>query len=68
MDDIVATLPLPIGGGLSAEPMEKLIAQELEIKEALKERGYTSRRCSVHIPVSSINPFTVYTNYTDGNI
>ena len=40
--DIVATLPLPIGGGLSAEPMEKLIAQELEIKSALKERGYTS--------------------------
>lgn len=36
----IATLPLPIGGGLSAEPVEKLIAQELAIKEALKDRGY----------------------------
>lgn len=36
----VATLPLSIGGGLSAEPMEKLIEQELAIKAALKERGY----------------------------
>ena len=32
---IVATIPLPIGGGLSAEPMEKLIEQELELKKAL---------------------------------
>ncbi|WP_203248531.1 adenine deaminase C-terminal domain-containing protein [Sporosarcina beigongshangi] len=40
-DSIVATLPLPIGGGLSAEPMEKLITQELELKKALADRGYT---------------------------
>ena len=36
----VSTLPLPIGGGLWAEPMEKLIEQEIELKLALKERGY----------------------------
>lgn len=36
----VATLPLPIGGGLSAEPVEKLITQELELKKALADRGY----------------------------
>lgn len=38
---IIATLPLPIGGGISEEPMEKLMQQEIEIKLALKERGYT---------------------------
>ena len=65
---IVATLPLPIGGGLSAEPMEKLIEQELEIKAALKERGYHICRCSVYILVFTINPFAVYTNYTDGHL
>ena len=37
---IVASLPLTIGGGLSAEPVEKLIPQELELKRALTERGH----------------------------
>lgn len=37
---VVSSLLLPIGGGLSEEPMETLIAQELTFKEALKERGY----------------------------
>ncbi len=37
---IITTLPLPIGGGLSAEPVEKLIAQELELKKMLADRGY----------------------------
>ena len=32
----VATLPLPIGGGLSAEPLEKLIEQELELKKCIE--------------------------------
>ncbi|WP_318616389.1 adenine deaminase C-terminal domain-containing protein [Sporosarcina sp. YIM B06819] len=38
---IVATLPLAIGGGLSAEPVETLIVQELALKKALTERGHT---------------------------
>lgn len=37
---IVATLPLAIGGGLSAEPVETLITQELALKKALTERGH----------------------------
>ncbi len=37
---VVSSLYLPIGGGLSKEPMETLIAQELILKAALKERGY----------------------------
>ncbi|MEK5037046.1 adenine deaminase C-terminal domain-containing protein [Sporosarcina sp. FSL K6-3457] len=37
---IVATLPLAIGGGLSAEPVETLIEQELALKKALTERGH----------------------------
>ena len=36
----VVTLPLTIGGGLSIEPVEKLIKQELDLKAALKARGY----------------------------
>lgn len=37
---VLSTLPLPIGGSLSAEPMENLIVQEIELKSAFKERGY----------------------------
>lgn len=38
--EVVERLPLPIGGGLSAEPLEKLIEQEKALKVALAERGY----------------------------
>lgn len=38
--EAVCTLPLPIGGFLSDQPMERLIPQEQKLKEALKERGY----------------------------
>ena len=64
----VATLPLPIGGGLSAEPMEKLIAQELAIKSALKERGYHHADAiytflflqSTHLPYIRITQVGIY--------
>lgn len=36
----IACLELPIGGGLSASPVEELIDEELELKKALRERGY----------------------------
>ncbi|MGI2329502.1 adenine deaminase C-terminal domain-containing protein [Planococcus sp. YIM B11945] len=39
--ETVCSVPLPIGGGMSDLPMEELIEQELVLKEALKERGYT---------------------------
>src|SRR5690606_11585709 len=38
--EIAASIPLPIGGGLSAERMEVLIDQEVALKQALAERGY----------------------------
>ena len=64
----VATLPLPIGGGLSAEPMEKLITQELEMKAALKERGYAHMDAvytflflqSTHLPYIRITQMGIY--------
>ena len=37
---IVETVPLSIGGGVSAEPVETVMQQELALKKALKERGY----------------------------
>ncbi|MGE7838768.1 adenine deaminase C-terminal domain-containing protein [Viridibacillus arvi] len=37
---VLESLPLSIGGGLSAEPVEVLIEQELALKKALQERGY----------------------------
>lgn len=39
--ETVCSLPLPIGGVMSELPMEELIPQEMALKEALKERGYT---------------------------
>ncbi|PSL25534.1 adenine deaminase [Planomicrobium soli] len=39
--ETVCSVPLPIGGAMSDLPMEQLIEQELTLKAALKERGYT---------------------------
>lgn len=38
--ETVSELPLPIGGIMSDLPMETLMEQETELKNALKERGY----------------------------
>lgn len=36
----IACLELPIAGGLSALPVDKLIEEEIQLKNALRERGY----------------------------
>lgn len=38
--EVVSFIPLTIGGGLSSERFEKLVEQELALKDALKKRGY----------------------------
>ena len=66
--ETVATLPLPIGGGLSDEPMETLIVQELNLKAALKERGYKFADAvytflflqSTHLPYIRITQLGLY--------
>ena len=65
---IVATLPLPIGGGLSAEPVQKLIEQELELKKALARSRVYKRRCSLYVAVLTINTSAVYTYHADGAV
>jgi len=65
---IVATLPLQIGGGLSSEPVQKLIEQELELKKALAERGYKKGDAvysllflqSTHLPYIRITQMGLY--------
>ncbi|WP_438297760.1 adenine deaminase C-terminal domain-containing protein [Sporosarcina sp. FA15] len=65
---IVATLPLAIGGGLSAEPVQKLIEQEIELKKALADRGYTKGDAvytllflqSTHLPYIRITQMGLY--------
>ncbi|MEK4405059.1 adenine deaminase C-terminal domain-containing protein [Sporosarcina sp. FSL K6-6792] len=65
---IVATLPLAIGGGLSAEPVQKLIEQEIELKQALADRGYTKGDAvytllflqSTHLPYIRITQMGLY--------
>ena len=37
---VIESLPLPLGGGLSIEPLEQLMEQEKALKTALAERGY----------------------------
>ncbi len=64
----ITTLPLPIGGGLSAEPVEKLMEQELAIKAALKDRGYHHIDAiytflflqSTHLPYVRITPVGIF--------
>ena len=65
---IVATLPLSIGGGLSAESMEKLIPQELKLKAELKKRGHKHGDAvytflflqSTHLPYVRITQLGIY--------
>ena len=38
--EVVTSIPLAIGGGLSTENLEVLIEQEVALKKALAERGY----------------------------
>ncbi len=65
---IVATVPLPIGGGLSVEPFQQLIEQELELKKALETRGYTKGDAvytllflqSTHLPYIRITQMGLY--------
>ncbi|KAA0942070.1 adenine deaminase [Sporosarcina sp. ANT_H38] len=65
---IVATLPLAIGGGLSVEPVQKLIEQELELKKGLADRGYTKGDAvytllflqSTHLPYIRITQMGLY--------
>ncbi|MEK3936539.1 adenine deaminase C-terminal domain-containing protein [Sporosarcina sp. FSL W7-1349] len=38
--ETIATIPLPLGGGGSIEPLEILIEQQNELVQALAERGY----------------------------
>ena len=64
---IIPTIPLPIGGGLSAEPVEKLILQELDLKSA--SRSWLQIQAMQCIrSVSSINPFALYTNHANGDL
>ena len=39
-DQVVCSIHLPIGGGLSDKPMEKLIEEELVLKRELAKRGF----------------------------
>lgn len=38
--ETIASIPLPLGGGGSLEPLDILIKQQVELVEALTERGY----------------------------
>ena len=66
--EVIATIPLPIGGGLSAEPVHILIGQEFELKKALAERGYTKGDAvytflflqSTHLPYIRITQMGLY--------
>ncbi|PIC66358.1 adenosine deaminase [Sporosarcina sp. P21c] len=64
---IIETLPLEAAGGLSVQPMEVIIEQELAIRKALRERGYAHGDAiytllflqSVHLPYIRITPVGV---------
>ncbi|MDS9473148.1 adenine deaminase C-terminal domain-containing protein [Sporosarcina pasteurii] len=64
----IVTLPLPIGGGLSNEPVEVLMEQEIMLKSALKERGYHHTDAvytflflqSTHLPYVRMTPIGIY--------
>jgi adenine deaminase len=66
--EIIQTLPLVIGGGFSKEPMDLLMAQELELKKALVDRGFKYGDAifslqflqTTHLPYVRITPLGIY--------
>ncbi len=64
----LVTLPLPISGGLSEEPVEVLMEQEQTLKKALKERGYHHTDAvytflflqSTHLPYVRVTPLGIF--------
>lgn len=64
---IIETLPLSVAGGLSDQPMDIIIKQELAMKKALADRGYAHGDAvytllflqSVHLPHVRITPVGV---------
>lgn len=66
--EVIRTLPLAGGGGFSKEPMDLLIAQELELKKALEDRGFKHGDAvfslqflqTTHLPYIRITPLGIY--------
>lgn len=64
----IETLPLSITGGLSDEPMDVLIEQEIALKQALQERGYMHADAiytflflqATHLPYVRVTPVGIY--------
>ncbi|PID14253.1 adenosine deaminase [Sporosarcina sp. P34] len=64
---IIKTLPLVVAGGLSVQPMEVIIEEELAMRKALGERGYAHGDAiytllflqSIHLPYIRITPVGV---------
>ncbi|PID01909.1 adenosine deaminase [Sporosarcina sp. P2] len=64
---IIETLPLVVAGGLSVQPMEVIIEEELAMRKALGERGYAHGDAiytllflqSIHLPYIRITPVGV---------
>ncbi|PID24276.1 adenine deaminase C-terminal domain-containing protein [Sporosarcina sp. P7] len=65
--EIIETLPLVVAGGLSVQPMEVIIEEELAMRKALGERGYAHGDAiytllflqSIHLPYTRITPVGV---------
>ncbi len=54
--EVVTSIPLAIGGGLSTEHLEVLIEQEIALKESVGGSGIQAWRCRVYLPVSCSRP------------
>lgn len=66
--ETVAEIPLAIGGGISAEQVPQLMAQEKQLKQCLKERGFSHGDAiytflflqSTHLPYTRITQQGLY--------
>nr|WP_106781420.1 adenine deaminase C-terminal domain-containing protein [Lysinibacillus timonensis] len=66
-EEIIASIPLPIGGTLYDGTVEELIEKEMTLKSALKERGYQHTDAiytllflqSTHLPYIRITPIGI---------
>ncbi|WP_417898197.1 adenine deaminase C-terminal domain-containing protein [Bacillus haimaensis] len=67
-EQVVCDIPLPIGGGMSKEPLEELIEQETALRNHLFARGYSFNDpiytllflSSTHLPYIRITPRGIY--------
>ena len=67
-EQVVCEVPLYLHGIMSNLPIEELISEEKKLLIELRDRGYSFSDPIIQFAIFFCNTFTIYSNYTTGNV